>query len=165
MSPHWSQILTLLALIFLANGPPALLGLLLGPARPLDGGRTLADGRPLFGSSKTWRGLAAALAGTTLGGLILGLHWGLGLKVALGAMLGDLIASFAKRRLGWPSRASVPLLDQVPEALIPALLAKTELALTWLDLGVLVMAFVLLDLGLTPLGRRLFGARGWIRRA
>jgi hypothetical protein len=165
MSPHWSPTLSLLALILLANGLPAVLGLLLGPARPLDGGRTLSDGWPLLGPSKTWRGLAAALVGTAFGGLALGLHWTLVLKVAVGAMLGDLIASFAKRRLGRPPSASVPVLDQVPEALIPALLSKAELALSWLDIGVLILAFVLLDLILTHLGRRFFGARGWIRRA
>ncbi len=165
MSPQWPTILTLLALILLANGVPALLGLLLGPARPIDGGRPLADGRPLLGPSKTWRGLGAAWVGAALGGLTLGLHWSLGLTVAAGAMLGDLIASFTKRRLGQPSGVSVPLLDQVPEALIPALLTKGELALTWTDLGVLVLAFILLDLILTDLGRRIFGARGWIRRA
>ena len=102
MLPHWSSLLTLLGLILLANGVPALLGLLMGAATALDGGRTLADGRPLLGRSKTWRGLVAALVGTTLGGLALGLHWTLGLKVAAGAMLGDLAASFLKRRLALP---------------------------------------------------------------
>lgn len=165
MSPQWSAISALLALILLANGLPALLGLLLGPARPIDGGRTLADGLPLLGSSKTWRGLVASLIGTSLGGLVLGLHWAIGLKVAMGAMLGDLMASFAKRRLGRPASAALPLLDQVPEVLIPALLTKGELALAWSDVGILLLAFVLLDLILTDLGRRLFGARGWIRRA
>jgi CDP-2,3-bis-(O-geranylgeranyl)-sn-glycerol synthase len=164
MSLHWSSILTLLALIVLANGLPALLGLMFGRARPLDGGRTLGDGWPLLGPSKTWRGLAAALAGTVLGGLVLSVHWTLGLETAVGAMVGDLIASFAKRRLGQPASASVPFLDQVPEALIPALLAKAELGLSGLDMGVLVLAFVALDLILTWLGRWLFGIMSRLRR-
>lgn len=165
MSLHWSSILALLALVLLANGLPALLGLLLGPARPIDHGLTLADGGRLLGASKTWRGLAAALVGTTFGGLALGVHWGLGLKVAVGAMLGDLLASFVKRRLGRPSSASVPFLDQVPEALIPALLSKSELALSWPDVAILVLAFALLDLLLTRLGRRLVGRLRRLRRA
>jgi CDP-2,3-bis-(O-geranylgeranyl)-sn-glycerol synthase len=164
MSLHWFSILTLLALILLANGLPALLRLLFGPARPLDGGRTLADGQPLLGMDKTWRGVAASLVGTALGALALGLPLSLGLKVALGATLGDLIASFVKRRLGRTPGASVPLLDQLPEALIPTLLAKAELALAWSDVGLVVLGFVVLDLTLTPLVRRLGGARGWIRR-
>jgi CDP-2,3-bis-(O-geranylgeranyl)-sn-glycerol synthase len=165
MSPHWSATLTLLALILLANGLPALLRLLIGPARPLDGGRVWVDGRPLLGPSKTWRGLGVALAGTTLAGLALGLHWTLGLKVALGAMVGDLMVSFLKRRRGHRPSASVPLLDQVPEALIPGLLAKAELGLGWWDLAVLVLAFVLLDLILTDLAKRLLRASGRFRRS
>jgi len=165
MSPQWFTILTLLGLILLANGLPALLGLLLGPARPIDGGRTLADGLPLLGPSKTWRGLVVSLVGTPFVGLVLGLHWAIGLEVAMSAMLGDMMASFAKRRLGHPASTSLPLLDQVPEVLIPALLTKGHLGLTWSDVGILLLAFVVLDLILTDLGRRLFGPRGWIRRA
>jgi hypothetical protein len=164
MSLQWSSLLTLLGLILLANGLPALLGLLMGAAAALDGGRTLADGRPLLGPSKTWRGLAVALVGTTLGGLALGLHWTLGLKVAAGAMLGDLAASFIKRRLRYPASTPVPLLDQIPEALLPALLVKAELALVWSDVVVVTLAFIVADLGLTPLGRRLFRTRCGIGR-
>jgi CDP-2,3-bis-(O-geranylgeranyl)-sn-glycerol synthase len=80
-------------------------------------------------------------------------------------MLGDLGASFVKRRLGRPSSASVPLLDQVPESLLPGVLTRTELGLDWGDLGVTVLVFVLLDLLLTPLGRRLLGRGGPLRRA
>jgi hypothetical protein len=159
MLPHWSSLLALLALILLANGLPALLGLLLGGATALDGGLTFVDGLPLFGPSKTWRGLAAALVGTTFSGIAFGLHWTLGLKVSAGAMLGDLIASFIKRRLRYPASAPVPLLDQIPEALLPALLVKAELALAWSDVAVVTLAFVVADLGLTPLGRRLFMGR------
>ena len=104
------------------------------------------------------------MVGTTSGGVALGLPWTLGLKVAAGAMLGDLTASFIKRRLRYPASAPVPLLDQIPEALLPALLVKAELALTWSDLAVVTLAFALADLGLTPLGRRFFRARGGIGR-
>ena len=165
MSPHWSSILTLLALVVLANALPALLGLLLGPARPLDGGWIAPDGRPLLGRSKTWRGLAVALVGTPLGGLAVGLPWTLGLQAAAGAMLGDLVASFAKRRLGRPPSASMPLLDQIPEALIPALMTKTQLALSWSDVCALVLAFIAVDIILTHFGRWVFGTRGGFRRA
>ncbi len=159
MHPHWFLILATLALILLANGLPALLGLLLGPGRPLDGGRVLRDGRPLFGSTKTVRGVLAALVATPLAAMVLGLPWQIGLLVALGAMLGDLLASFTKRRLGLASSTTVPLLDTVPESLIPVLLVMQHLALDWLDLALLILAFALLDLALTPLGHRLFARR------
>jgi CDP-diglyceride synthetase len=159
-------MLLLLALVVLANALPALLGLLLGPARALDGGRCLPlDGRPLLGRSKTWRGLLASLVGTTLAAPVLGLPWTLGLEVAAGAMLGDLAASFTKRRLGRPPSASVPLLDQVPEALVPALAAKGQLALGWADLWVLVLAFIAVDIVLTQVGRWVSGLLARLRRA
>jgi CDP-2,3-bis-(O-geranylgeranyl)-sn-glycerol synthase len=160
VSPHWTPILHLLLLIFVANGAPAFLALLFGRDRagPLDGGRVLGDGRPLFGGSKTWRGLAAALLLTPLAAWLLGLGWGLGFTVALGAMAGDLLASFLKRRLGLAPSAAAPLLDQVPESLIPALLVGATMGLDWPDLGLVVGTFAVLDLILTPLGKRLGGA-------
>lgn len=159
MHPHWFLILATLALILLANGLPALLGLLLGRGRPLDGGHRLGDGRPLFGPAKTVRGVLAALVATPLAAAALGLAWQVGLLVALGAMLGDLLASFTKRRLGLPSSAKVPLLDTVPESLFPVLLVMGQLRLGWLDLALLILVFGVLDLVLTPLGHRLFPRR------
>ena len=151
VSPHLFQILILLALVLVANGAPALFTLLRGRrSYPLDGGRVLRDGRPLLGPSKTWSGLAASLALTPLATLVLGFDWQLGLVVALGAMFGDLLASFAKRRLGLGSSVSAPVLDQVPESLIPGLLVSGTLGLGWLDLGLVVGAFAALDLALTP---------------
>ena len=156
MSIHWSHVLSLLILVLVANGAPVLLAILWGgPGRPLDGGRRLGDGRPLLGPSKTWRGLLASLGTTPLAAWILGYDWPLGLAAALGAMTGDLLASFAKRRLGLASGASVPVLDQVPEALLPILLVGG--GLSWPDMALVVLGFTLLDLILTPLavaGRR-----------
>ena len=158
--PHWFLILATLALILIANGLPALLGLLLGPGRALDGGRVLRDGRPLFGPTKTVRGILAALVVAPIAATALGLAWHIGLLVAVGAMLGDLLASFTKRRLGLTSSTTVPLLDTVPESLIPVLLVMEHLGLDWLDLALLILAFAALDLVLTPLGHRLFPHRG-----
>lgn len=158
MPPHWISLISLLSLLLVANGAPAALGVLLSgraAARPLDGGRRLRDGRPVFGPSKTWRGLIAALVATPSVAWFWGFGWGLGLAVALGAMAGDLIASFTKRRLGLPSSASVPLLDHLPETLIPALLVKPAMGLHWLDLGVAAGTFIVLDLLLTPVLKRL----------
>ena len=151
VSPHWFQVLILLALVLVANGAPAVFALLRGSrSPPLDGGRVLPDGSPLLGPSKTWSGLAASLALTPLVALALGLDWQMGLAVALGAMAGDLLASFAKRRLGLGSGVSAPVLDQVPESLIPGLLVSGKLGLGLLDLGLVAGAFTALDLALTP---------------
>jgi CDP-2,3-bis-(O-geranylgeranyl)-sn-glycerol synthase len=55
-------ILQLLVLLMLANGTPVIAKKLLGDrySYPLDGNLTFADGRPLFGRSKTIRGIVLA---------------------------------------------------------------------------------------------------------
>jgi hypothetical protein len=160
MLSHCGLPLTLLLLLLLANGAPVVLGLLFGAAAgPVDGGRVWRDGRPVFGRSKTWRGLAAALVLTPVAAWILGCGWGVGLTIALAAMAGDLLASFTKRRLGLASSASVPVFDQLPETLLPALLVAEAMGLDWVDLGLAIGAFVVLDLVLTPVGKRLAGRR------
>jgi CDP-2,3-bis-(O-geranylgeranyl)-sn-glycerol synthase len=140
-----STDLLLLALITVANGAPWLIGLWLGSqnARPVDGGRLLSDGQPLLGRSKTWRGLATALAATPLLAMLFAWQPSLGLAVGAAAMIGDLSASYLKRRLGLAPSTNVPGLDQIPEALFPALIATFWLELDWRDLGFIVGAFFL----------------------
>lgn len=147
----------MLALVVWANGVPVLLRLLLGHrfGHPLDGGRLFRDGRPWLGASKTWRGLGSAVLTTPLLAVLLGLPWLLGLISALGAMSGDLLASFVKRRLGRRPSESVLFLDEIPEALIPALLLMTPLNVSATGVVIVVIAFAFIDLLLTPVAARL----------
>ena len=149
--------LSLLLLLLIANGTPVLARLLLGRRlrRPLDGGRVLGDGRPLFGPSKTWAGLASALAATALAAPLLGLPWWLGASTGLLAMLGDLLSSFLKRRLGLASGAMAPGLDQIPEALLPLLLCRPLLGLSWGEVLGLPVAFMAAALAISRLLYRL----------
>jgi len=147
--------LLLFLLLLAVHGAPVLADRLLPGAAPLDGGRRLADGRPLLGGHKTLRGVAVMVAlGPLLAGLW-GLPWQAGLALGIASAAGDLAASFLKRRLGLRPGASVPGLDQLPEALLPLLAVRP-----WLPLGpvpslAVLGAFVLADLLLTGLGRRL----------
>ena len=140
--------LQLLLLLITANGMPILARKWLGArwSRAIDGGHRAWDGRPWLGVSKTWRGLLAALAVTPLAALPLGLGATVGLLIALGAMAGDLLSSFLKRRLGIEASGQALGLDQVPEALLPLLLVTPLLRLGPLDILVLVAAFFLLEL-------------------
>ncbi|UHD14801.1 CDP-archaeol synthase [Thiocapsa bogorovii] len=149
--------LQMLVLVVWANGVPVLFRLLLGPrfGWSLDGGRLFRDGRPWLGASKTWRGLGAALLTTPVLALLLGLPWLLGLAAALGAMTGDLLASFLKRRQGRQPSESVLLLDQIPEALIPTIMLMAVLDLSASRVAFVVIAFTLIDLLLTPFAARL----------
>lgn len=101
---------------------------------PIDGGRLLR-GKPVLGAGKTWEGLAlgVAVAVTIATVEMLAfpyLPWSisqevhgvalhivpmgpfLGLLLGLGAMVGDIAASFLKRRAGLARGAPAPLLDQ-----------------------------------------------------
>ena len=98
---------------YVANAAPLLFGG--GPA--LDGGRRLSDGEPIFGSHKTMRGvLAGIIAGTLIGigeslfdpRLALG-----GFVISCGAVLGDLLGAFVKRRLHVEPGRAFPVLDQL----------------------------------------------------
>lgn len=104
-------------------------------ATPLDGNTRFVDGRPLFGRSKTIRGVMASLLVTTLGARVIGLEFGTGLLVATTAMAGDLLSSFVKRRLDLAPSSRATGLDQVPESLFPLLACCSPLSLTAIDIA------------------------------
>jgi CDP-diglyceride synthetase len=137
-------ILQLLVLLMLSNGTPVIAKKVLGDrySYPLDGNVRFADGRPLFGRSKTIRGLVLAILVTTAGGSLIGLGWKTGLLVGGFAMAGDLVSSFSKRRLNLPSSSRASGLDQVPEALFPLLACRRLLPLAAADIAVCVVIFV-----------------------
>ena len=136
-------------LLVVANGAPLLYSIAFGGrcATPIDGGRLLRDGRPVFGTHKTWRGLVGgAVATGAVGGL---LPIGILTAAAFGfsALLGDLLSSFIKRRAGYGSGRDSPLLDQVPEALLPMLAFYGALGLDFVSLCATFVAFVVLAVG------------------
>ena len=155
-------MLLALFLVTWANASPVIASLLLGSrwSRPLDAGRRFIDGRPWLGPSKTWRGWLACILTTPALGVLFDLPWSLGLALAIAAMLGDTSSSFIKRRLALPASSSAPMLDQLPEALLPALVLKSHLGLSPSELAVIIIAFMLIDLALTPVAD---GIRRWLR--
>ncbi len=113
------------------------------------------DGRPLFGSAKTVRGIVLACALTPPAAALAGLSWTIGLSIAAGAMAGDLVSSFTKRRLGWAPSSRALGLDEIPESLLPLLLVRERLALSLEEIAGLVAAFFVLELALSRLLYRL----------
>jgi CDP-2,3-bis-(O-geranylgeranyl)-sn-glycerol synthase len=140
-------VLKLLVLLALANGTPVLAKKVLGGrfAHPLDGNAVFLDRRPLFGRSKTIRGVALAVLAATLGAPLIGLEWQIGVVVGSLAMAGDLVSSFVKRRLDLPPSSRASGLDQVPEALFPLLGCRDLLSLTIADIGAGVALFFIGD--------------------
>jgi len=133
---YYALILRLLVLLTLANGSPVVAKWLFGNrfAPPLDADKKFADGRPIFGRSKTLRGLCLSLLVTAGSAPLFGFPMKIGLLIAATAMAGDLFSSFLKRRLGLLPGDAAPGLDQIPESLFPLLAASSALSLTVLDI-------------------------------
>ena len=151
------MILEVLILLGVANAAPIVARELLGERLnwPLDGGKTFIDGAPIFGSTKTVRGLLASLLMCAAGAAALGLSASFGAGFAAAAMLGDLVSSFIKRRMGVASSSPVTGLDQIPEALFPTLAALPYLDLSALDVAIIVTLFFFLDIAVSPVLYRL----------
>jgi CDP-2,3-bis-(O-geranylgeranyl)-sn-glycerol synthase len=140
--------IALILLLLTANGMPVLLKLALGEHLdyPLDGHRRFIDGRPVFGDTKTIRGIFASLAATSLVAVGIGIPATTGLIVSVSAMLGDLLSSFIKRRLGIPSSKPIAGLDQIPESLLPLLAIRSQFELSWSNVLLLMIGFFILEL-------------------
>jgi CDP-diglyceride synthetase len=146
-------ILQLLVLMTLANGTPIVAKKIFGPclARPLDAGIKFFDGLPLFGASKTIRGIVASILITTASAPLIGLDLTIGAIVAGATMAGDLFSSFMKRRLNLPPSSQARGLDQVPESLFPMLACRGALSLTIADIALGVGIFFIGELILSRL--------------
>ncbi len=103
---------------YLANSAPTVLG----GGRPIDGRRMWRDGRRLLGDGKTWRGLILGVLAGTLVGL---LQYFIvenensyeaiirAFLISFGALLGDIIGSFFKRRKNLERGESFLFVDQL----------------------------------------------------
>jgi len=109
---------------YCANAMP----LIFGGGYPLDAGRTFFDGKPILGSHKTFRGFFFGLVVGTLVGFLQTVFFQhvisqydarfrydvlLGFMLSLGALVGDSLESFVKRRLDLPPGSSLPIADQL----------------------------------------------------
>jgi CDP-2,3-bis-(O-geranylgeranyl)-sn-glycerol synthase len=123
-------------------------------AAPLDFGRKLPDGKPLFGSHKTWRGVAAGILACALAAPLLKLEVATGAGFGAAALLGDALSSAIKRRLALEPGAEVLGLDQLPEALLPLVLFAGPLRIGPVEIAAVALAFTGLDVVAAPLRRR-----------
>ncbi len=151
------EILQILFFLLVANGSPVLVRKLLSDRfnYPVDGGYCLPDGQPMFGVSKTWRGIISSMLLCGLLAWLLRDDFVLGLMIGLAAMLGDLFSSFIKRRMKMPSSSMAPLLDQIPESLFPSLVLVQYYQLQIEQLIFVVGVFIVLELMLSRLLFRL----------
>ncbi len=135
---HYMALAQLLILLSLANGSPVIAKRIFNEryATPIDGNARFVDGQPLFGRSKTIRGVLASLLVTTLAAPLLGLQIKVGLLVATTAMIGDVLSSFLKRRFHLAPSSKATGLDQIPDSLFPLLACRSTLSLTAFDIAI-----------------------------
>lgn len=143
-----ANALRTLLMLIAVNTAPWLLARVSGGrgSAPMDFGLTLSDGQRLLGSHKTWRGfISGVIAGAGVGRLC-GFGWWLGAGFGALAMLGDAGSSAVKRRLGRAPGSETPVIDQLPEALLPLLLFWRPLGLDTASIVFVVVAFGALDI-------------------
>ena len=145
------------ALLVVANGAPVLVNKVMGKrwSWPVDNELKLRDGYRLFGNAKTWRGLCSAVLFTIPAAILSGLEPLTGALFGALAMVGDLLASFIKRRIGRTESSRARGLDTVPESLLPILLLKDTLALSLIDIMLVVALFFLIEELVSPVLYRL----------
>lgn len=151
------QSLWLIFPAYIANAVPVIVG----GKTPIDFGRTFFDKRPVFGPGKTWRGAASGIAAGAVVAYIQGIFGesygmpesgfipmtaGLGLLLGTGAITGDVVKSFFKRRLGFKRGQKLFLADQIDFLLGALLFASVKVKIT--------IPVILILLVITPLIHR-----------
>lgn len=150
-----------------------LSGLAFGGGSPVDGGRECKDGRRLIGNGVTWKGLQNGTIIGTLVGVVLGiigtfygdlsvltggivdLHvYGsifggliLGFLMAFGALLGDAVGSFLKRRIGLQRGEPAPIMDQLDFVLGALILSLLVVRISWNFFFIIAVLSLVLHLG------------------
>ena len=145
---------------------------LCGGGTPVDMGRNFFDGKRIFGNGKTYRGLITGIAAGIAIGLFqmwlsgiygwenLPLHTFTSITLlSAGALLGDLIKSFFKRRFGKERGAKWPIADQY-DLVAGAFLLLLVLDPAWLFANVTIPVFILI-LVLTPILHRVVNIIGY----
>jgi CDP-2,3-bis-(O-geranylgeranyl)-sn-glycerol synthase len=110
----WVLAISILVPIYCTNGAPVIFG----GGYPIDFGKSLPDGRRIFGANKTIRGFASGVIIGTIVGLFesriiaQSLFW-VAVLASIGALLGDLAGAFLKRRLKIEPGRPLPGVDQL----------------------------------------------------
>jgi CDP-2,3-bis-(O-geranylgeranyl)-sn-glycerol synthase len=112
---------------YFANAAPVLLH----GGGPLDGCKNWSDGKRILGDHKTVYGTIVGIAVGSVFGIIQG-NALQGTLFAIGAILGDLLFAFIKRRLGIQPGKPLPLWDQVGFIILAIMLGSlVEPRPTW----------------------------------
>ncbi len=136
----WSPLDYLLSALYyilpayVANMTPVVFG----GGKPIDLGKNFVDGKRILGDHKTIRGFLSGVLAGTLVGVFQGRPL-CGLLLSLGAMLGDMMGSFFKRRVDIKPGESAPLLDQEGFVMVALALCMPFEPLTLMEILIIVL--------------------------
>ena len=150
-----------------------LSGLAFGGGTPIDGGKNYRDGRRMIGNGVTWKGFQnGTILGTAVGVIlgIIGTFFGdlsvltggiidlhvydsvfggliLGFLMAFGALFGDLVGSFLKRRIGLQSGEPAPFMDQLDFVIGALVFSLLLVQISWKFFLIIAILSLILHLG------------------
>ncbi len=146
------ELLIFILPTYVANAAPVVLR----GKTPIDMGQKMKDKNRIFGENKTIKGFLFAIAAGTIVSALTALllpqvfsqlsfneKIALGFLLSLGAMLGDLIGSFVKRRIGMQSGQESPIMDKILFA-ITALIVAYPIYNGKIALGILDATIILI---------------------
>jgi CDP-2,3-bis-(O-geranylgeranyl)-sn-glycerol synthase len=127
---------------YCANAIPVITG----GGRPIDMERKFSDGKPIFGKNKTFRGFFSGLAvGMAVGfteSLVFEYPILFGVFLPIGALIGDLVGAFVKRRLGLAPGDLLPIVDQV-DFIVGAILFSIPICLQTLSWQLVIAVLII----------------------
>jgi CDP-2,3-bis-(O-geranylgeranyl)-sn-glycerol synthase len=147
MGEIWIPLVFTALPLYVANASAVVFG----GKTPVDFNRLWPDGKPIFGKGKTWKGVAmGTLIGTFSGGLALYFFPLLANQVSsfyllyafllsAGALMGDLLGSFIKRRVGLNRGQPAHFLDQLDFVIGGLGLSLLVVPPTWTVFFLLIM--------------------------
>ncbi|MBR9706958.1 MAG: CDP-2,3-bis-(O-geranylgeranyl)-sn-glycerol synthase [Candidatus Diapherotrites archaeon] len=119
---------------------------------PLDGGKNWSDGRRVLGDGKTWRGTisgvlmgwVATLSLASVAGSLFSNYILLGILATIGAIFGDLFASFLKRRMFMKRGQQAFLLDQLDFVIGAVAFGAITYLPNWEEFSILIIATIIM---------------------
>lgn len=144
-------------------------GLVFGGGTPVDFGKSDKNGVRWIGDGVTWRGFVAGTIIGTITGAVQGLigpaiiqTFGpsaivpisttltsgilIGFLLGFGALLGDAIGSFLKRRLGIGRGKPAPILDQLDFLIVAIILVSPVVELNWIFVVIAIILTLVIHL-------------------
>jgi CDP-2,3-bis-(O-geranylgeranyl)-sn-glycerol synthase len=136
----WVSAIYILVPVYCTNGAPVIFG----GGRPIDFGKSLSDGQRILGDHKTIRGFASGLIIGSIVGVFESILLSqkllpIAILASLGALLGDLMGAFVKRRLAIRPGKLFPVLDQLDFVLGALLLVSI---ISSVSLGTALIVFL-----------------------